>query len=344
MYELINTSLPNGLIAGTHGFATVAMTKGVSDVLRGRLEALCAYTHRTSVHNATYYQQNPVNWFHVILPQGEHVVGRVAPSDFDYTGRTNRLARIRVFAANDMPSVGGAEILTKERIWFSQPWQGDPHYLDEDKSTCGHLRILNPLQISSAPAWDALFGKGGSRYAQQIAWQVEKNLSAGGKAVYFKTSTAWDVSGEKLLGLFVDVINLLPVESRARVTFSTYPVSLPGGIGCNLRGVYDRDKFFDASTATQAWVDCENAKVVHAEMLPTSDTIRKIEPNVERGRQKSAELTSDRFQETESAAKLGIRRPPMTGGDPNSYRNLIAPQKKALICLSLGLLWLGLSF
>ena len=42
MYELVNTSLPNGLIAGTHGFATVAMTKGVQDVLRGRLEALCA--------------------------------------------------------------------------------------------------------------------------------------------------------------------------------------------------------------------------------------------------------------------------------------------------------------
>ena len=220
MYELVNTSLPNGLIAGTHGFATVAMTKGVQDVLRGRLEALCAYTHRTSVHDASYYQQNPVNWFHVMLPQGEHVIGRVAPSDFDYTGRTNRLARIRVFGANEMPGVGGAEILAKERHWFAQPWVGEPRYLDEDKNTCGHLRTLNPKMASNAPAWDAVFGSGGSRYAQQVAWQIEKNLIAGGKAIYFKTSTAWDVSGEKLLGLFVDIINLLPVELRLLQVFS----------------------------------------------------------------------------------------------------------------------------
>ena len=38
MYELINTSVPNGLIAGTHGFATVAMTKGMPDAIRRRIE------------------------------------------------------------------------------------------------------------------------------------------------------------------------------------------------------------------------------------------------------------------------------------------------------------------
>ena len=327
MYELVNTSLPNGLIAGTHGFATVAMTKGVPDILRSRLEALCAYTHRTSVHDASYYQQNPVNWFHVTLPQGEHVVGRVAPSDFDYTGRTNRLARIRLFAANEMPAVGGAEILTKEKHWFSQTWQGDPRYLEEDRKTCGYLRLLNPSQFSSAPAWDALFGSGGSRYAQQVAWQVEKNLSAGGKTVYFKTSTSWDVSGEKLLGLFGDVINLLPVEMRPRVTFSTYPTSLPGGTGCNLRGVYDRDKFFDTSSATQAWVDCESAKVVHPEMLPTSGSSRRTESKTEKvGNDTSGD--PNRFQTASLASKLGVCHPPVSGGDPNSYLNLLAPQKK----------------
>lgn len=328
MYELVNTSLPNGLIAGTHGFATVAMTKGVQDVLRGRLEALCAYTHRTSVHDASYYQQNPVNWFHVMLPQGEHVIGRVAPSDFDYTGRTNRLARIRVFGANEMPEVGGAEILAKERQWFAQPWVGEPRYLDEDKNTCAHLRMLNPKIASNAPAWDAVFGSRGSRYAQQVAWQIEKNLIAGGKAIYFKTSTAWDVSGEKLLGLFIDVINLLPVELRARVTFSTYPVSLPVGTGCNLRGIYDRDKFFDNSSATQAWVDCENAKIVHEELLPTSGAVRESETRPESREQLSGDGASDRFRGGLSAPRIGVRRGPSSGGDPYAYRNLIAPKKQ----------------
>lgn len=342
MYELVNTSLPNGLIAGTHGFATVAMTKGVPDILRGRLEALCAYTHRTSVHDASYYQQNPVNWFHVTLPQGEHVVGRVAPSDFDYTGRTNRLARIRVFNSSEMPIVGGAEILAKERDWFSQPWQGNPRYLDENKNTCGHLRMLDPVQASSASAWDAVFGNGGSHYARQIAWQVEKNLSAGGKTIYFKTSTDWDVTGEKLLGLFVDVINLLPVEMRSRVTFSTYPVSLPGGAGCNLRGVYDRDKLFDASSATQAWVDCENAKVVHPEMLPTSGSVMKPEPKSDIAGLGDSNGNSSCSQSASAASKLGVRRTPAPGGDINSYRNLIAPQKKGPDMFIVGIVAAGI--
>ena len=323
MYELVNTSLPNGLIAGTHGFATVAMTKGVSDVLRGRLEALCAYTHRTSAHDTTYYQQNPVNWFHIVLPHGEHVVGRVAPSEFDYTGRTNRLAKLRIFGAQEMPSVGAADVLQKEKTWFSQEWQGDPRYLDEDRNTCGHLRMLNPVQASSTPAWDALFGVNGSRLAQQFAWQLEKNVSSGGKAIYFKTSASFDVSGERMLGLFADLINLLPPAIRAKVTFSTYPVSLPGGTSCHLRGIYDRDKFFDTSAATQAWVDCENAKIVHPEMLPTRGSAKPQTPVLEKG--KNAATTSQVRQH--NGSKFSTPKVSGRGPDPNSYRNLFPPKK-----------------
>ena len=324
MYELVNTSLPNGLIAGTHGFTTAAMTKGVSDVLRGRLEALCAYTHRTSVHDTTYYQQNPVNWFHVVLPQGEHVVGRVAPSEFDYTGRTNRLAKLRIFGAQEMPSVGAADVLQKEKAWFSQEWQGNPRYLDEDRNTCGHLRMLNPIQASSAPAWDALFGANGSRLAQQFAWQLEKNVSSGGKAIYFKTSASFDVSGERLLGLFADLINLLPSDIRAKVAFSTYPVSLPGGTSCHLRGIYDWDKFFDASAATQAWVDCENAKIVHPEMLPAQGSAKPQTPVLEKGKE-SAPVSKERQH---NGPKFSTPKASSRGPDPNSYQNFFAPKKQ----------------
>ena len=326
MYELVNTSLPNGLIAGTHGFATVAMTKGVSDVLRGRLEALCAYTHRTSAHDTTYYQQNPVNWFHIVLSQGEHVVGRVAPSEFDYTGRTNRLAKLRIFGAQEMPSVGAADVLQKEKAWFSQEWQGDPRYLDEDRNTCGHLRMLNPVQASFAPAWEALFGANGSRLAQQFAWQLEKNVSSGGKAIYFKTSASFDVSGERMLGLFADLINLSPPAIRAKVTFSTYPVSLPGGTICHLRGIYDRDKFFDATAATQAWVDCENAKIVHPEMLPTQASA-KPQTHVSKEGKEPAPTSSQVRQH--NGPKFSTPKASGRGPDPNSYLNLITPKKQS---------------
>ena len=125
MYELINTSIPNGLLPGTHGYSTVAMTKGFPDALRVRLEALCAYQHRSNAHDETYKRENPVNWFHVILPQRVHAVGCVAPSDFDYTGRTNRLARIYAFAEDEMPPVGGVAILQNRRTRFREQWSGE---------------------------------------------------------------------------------------------------------------------------------------------------------------------------------------------------------------------------
>lgn len=335
MYELVNTSMPNGLIAGTHGFATVAMTKGVSDVLRSRLESLCAYTHRTSVHDSTYYQENPVNLFHVILPQGEHVVGRVSPSDFDYTGRTNRLARLRVFGTNEMPIVGGAEILIRDRDWFSESWKGEPRYLDEDKDICSNLQKLSPIKSSSAPAWDALFGHNGSTYAQQIAWQLEKNLTVGGKTIYFKTSPAFDVKGEKLLGLFSEIINLLPIELRSNITFSTYPVALPSGVVCNLRAIHECDKIFEASSSTQAWVDCENARIVHAELLPTSrfvsgaDAKSEASNLVKNSKAHNDSLKSpscDKFNHTASINK------------GNSYRDFITPKKKKVDYFVVGII------
>ena len=339
MYELVNTSLPNGLIAGTHGFSTVAMTKGMPDILRGRLESLCAYTHRASVHDVTYLQQNPVNWFHIILPQGDHVVGRVAPYDFDYTGRTNRIARLRIFRSLEMPEIGGAEVLALEKHWFKERWDADPHYLEENRNVCGQLRMRNPVFASSAPSWESVFGANGSRYAQQIAWQLERNISEGGKSIYFKTSVEWDVTGEKLLGLFYEVINLLPTAIRSKVTFSTYPVSLPGGISCNLRGVYDRDRLFDAASVSQTWVDCERGQVVHAELLPQ----RGMGASREGTNITSASMVAD-VNETwrSNDSRLGVRRASSGTGDKNSYRNLILPQKKGPDMFIIGFVIAGL--
>ncbi len=269
MLELVNTSLPNGLIAGTHGFATVAMTKGLPDALRRRLESLCAYTHKTSAHDASYYSQNPVNWFHAVLPQGEHVIGRVAASDFDYTGRTNRLARLLIFPGREMPAVGGAAILQSESANLSAPWSGEPRYLPPDKDTGARLAKLQPPTFSSPENWMKLFGSDGAQLAQRFTWQLEKNLKGGGKTIYFKTSATFDQNGTKLLGLFADLIDLLPAELRASVTFSTYPDALPAGTNCLLRGAFDGDRNFAIASSTQPWIDCEHAKVVHPEMLPS---------------------------------------------------------------------------
>lgn len=272
MYELVNTSLPNGLIAGTHGFATVAMTKGMPDSLRTRVEAYCAYAHRTNAHDASYNRENPVNWFHAVLPQGEHVVGRTAPAEFDYTGRTNRLARTFVFGKNALPLVGGARVLLLERARLSEPWQGEARWLDEDQETEARLRREQIGGTADAPAWRRMFGDvDGLDFARKFARLLAKNVRQGGKAISFKTSAARDADGMELLALFADLIDLLPFNLRSDVAFSTYSASWPNGSVCHLRGVYDRDRAFDMAATTQPWVDCENRTVHNAAALPTED-------------------------------------------------------------------------
>lgn len=286
MYELINTSIPNGLLPGTHGFSTVAMTKGLPDNLRIRLEALCAYRHRSNAHNATYERENPNNWFHVILPQGVHAVGCVAPADFDYTGRTNRLARIWAFDKEEMPSAGGATVLRDNSDGFREPWSGEARWLDVGSYIAKAPQSIRPADDASAPSWRKMFGEErGLRLARQFSNLLASNISSGGKPICFKTSTDYDAAGTALLNLFADLIDMLPVGTRKSVAFATYPDAFPNGTICHLRGVYDSDRVFETAAATTAWIDC-TTKTVHNEMnlpqpaaqRPTADAVRNPAP------------------------------------------------------------------
>lgn len=269
MIELVNTSVPNGLIAGTHGFATVAMTRGTPDGLRGRLEALCAYSHRTSAHDESYWRENPVNWFHAILPGGESVTGRVAPCDFDYTGRTNRIARLRCHKRGELTKRGAAFALMRGRDWYAEGWSGEPRHLEDNSAEAARLKLFdNDDGVAGAPAWRRTFGERGEEYARGLARQLERNILGGGKTIWFKTSAGWDRSGERLLELFSEVIGMMPAEMRGRATFATYPAATAGGAGWGMRGVHDTDKAFEAAKATSAWVDCERGRVENAELLP----------------------------------------------------------------------------
>ena len=273
MYELVNTSVPNGLVAGTHGFATVAMTKGLPDAIRTSLENFCAYPHRTSAHDASYYAQNPVNWFHLTLPTGEHVVGRTAPCEFDYTGRTNRLAHLLCFPAKEMPLNGGAFVLKSEGARFAEPWQGEPRYLAADKARTAQLQMADSQRGREPANWVSLFGEKGVEYAKRFAALLAQNLRGVGKSISFKAGAA-DIDGVRLLGLFSDLINLLPENLAAKATFATFAACVPGGVTCHLRGVFDRDRAFDAASALQPWVDCEVGVVRNENLLPPAETVR----------------------------------------------------------------------
>ena len=300
MYELVNTSVPNGLIAGTHGFATVAMTKGMPDAIRTRVEGLCAYSHRTSAHDESYYRENPVNWFHLTLPSGDHVIGRTAPSDFDYTGRTNRLARTIVFRRGEMPVSGGCEAIRIAGSRLSEKWSGEPRMLPADKALAAKFFALERSRDATPANWVALFGDNGIFLAKRVAMLVARNAMGGGKSVYFKTSTSWDADGTKLLALFSDIINLLPDEAAPLVTFSTFAACVPSGVTCHLRGVYDKDKAFELASATQPWVDCEHGRVMHEELLPSESAPVGVSQNDSVGEQVSTSQGA--------GSRIGVRR------------------------------------
>ena len=272
MYELINTSVPNGLIAGTHGFATVATTRGMPEALRVRVENFCAYPHRTSAHDESYYSANPVNWFHLTLPTGDHVVGRTAPAAFDYTGRTNRLAHVLVFPKHEMPSNGGAFVARVAAPRLSEVWQGDPRLLEADRALDAQVRATAAPRSTSLTKWIEVFGPKGAEYARRLALLTAKNMRMG-KSLYFKCSPTDDVDGRRLLGLFGEIIDLLPKEVASGVTFSTFAACLPSGVTCHLRGIFDRDRAFDVVSTLQPWIDLEHARVVHEELLPLEQVV-----------------------------------------------------------------------
>lgn len=270
MHELINTSLPNGLIAGTHGFATAAMTRNLPDGLRVRLEQLSAYTHRTSAHDESYLRQNPVNWQHLILPKGEHVVSCILPAPFDYTGRTNRLAHHFCFTRDEFPLNGAATVIRLASDALTAAWTGEARWLVGNAALAARLAADAPADsATAAPHWEQLLGSGaGLEMAKRVAQFVCENLHTPGKSLAFRVDAEIDADGRRLLGLFADVISLLPQQMRRDVTFSTYAAALPTGMPCLLRGVYDDSATFKVVAAVQPWVDCRAGRVVHAEKLP----------------------------------------------------------------------------
>lgn len=275
MYELVSTSVPNGLIAGTHGFATVAMTKGMPDAIRGRVEGFCAYPHRVSAHDESYFAENPTNWFHLQHSNGEHIIGRTVPAEFDYTGRTNRVSHTLVFAAQEMPIHGGAFVLMSEAMRFVSKWTDEPKYLPVDKVTAGRLGLADlPKQVTPSN-WISSFGQDGASFARRFAALLMQNVTTGVKSIYFKTSTSVDLDGTKLLALFSDLIDLIPEDVRPRVMFSTFAACVPGAVTCHLRGVYDKDRAFEAASAMHPWVDLEHGRIVNAELLPAEISAMK---------------------------------------------------------------------
>lgn len=221
--ELIYTSAPQGLRAGSSGYCTVAMTHGMSPPLVDQLEALSGYRHVFQPGEAQA-ASNPINHSFLKLTVGGiryFVLSRVADAGFDHTHRTNKLAHHLVLDGQEIEKcpAGPAAALALPRF-MHETWQGEPRNLVPAKKEFPHVA---PLRVCSA--WKQLTGDAG--YAGVLAEAVVRRTPQD-LCILFEP-------GMPLLALVVEAMSLLTPSERWNATFSTYYTKLPPGIECRWR-------------------------------------------------------------------------------------------------------------
>src|SRR6187200_1982537 len=101
-HELLYTSAPQGLRAGSMGYCTVAITRNCPPLLQEKLENLSGYRHLYSPFDANA-RLNPVCAQHVRVAAGGKtysILSRVADAGVDYSNRTNQFAHHLALPAN----------------------------------------------------------------------------------------------------------------------------------------------------------------------------------------------------------------------------------------------------
>lgn len=223
IWELVYTSAPRGLHPGTTGFCTVAATRGISDVLAGRLEELSGYRELFPPSDPNF-SKNPVAWSHVrlaALGRTYHVLSRVAAAPAEHTGRTNKLAHHLALENHGLPEAGPAWLLAQPGFAHAA-WNGEVAHLDKRPGLPnGHLRP------APCRAWERATGDAG-----WAGWLVEQWLRDPDRPVHVLYPLGTD-----LLALFQEALALVPPEQRWDVTFSTYCRTAPQGVACAWRGL-----------------------------------------------------------------------------------------------------------
>ncbi len=217
-YELIYTSVPRGLRAGSQGFCTVATTANMPTGLIGPLENLSAYRH---IEAAVM----PVNFSHVrmkVAGRNINVISRIGDAGADYTGRTNKIAHHIVVDAADRPEGGPAALLMESDL-TRDVWDREP----------GELPPLASLpQVQSSPRvarqWAAMAGDAG------WAGHVASHFVSGGP-------TMWLVyrpdQNDQLLEMIDESLSILTPSQRWDATFATYCGDVAPGVTLRLRCV-----------------------------------------------------------------------------------------------------------
>ena len=123
--ELIYTSAPRGLRAGTSGYCTVAQTRGMREDLAAALERRSLFAHEARDPSPLYFS------FRTLALGGSswRVLSRAKDAGLDFTGRRHYLVHHLVLeATEETPGLQPAEILLGWKGW-RESWQGAPEEL-----------------------------------------------------------------------------------------------------------------------------------------------------------------------------------------------------------------------
>lgn len=220
-FELLYTSVPKGLRAGSKGFCTVGLTRGTPATLVERLESISDYRPVYSV-GSPRMQDNPVKWMHSRIAVGTQtlsVLSRVCFAGVDYSQRSNLFAHHVALRAGEQAAGGPAWMLAQPGF-MATSWSGQPAEYEQ--------RPTVPVGNGSAgrcDAWAAATGDAG--WAGVLAESVGGN-SPRSVCILFNP-------GVDLLPLMAEALTLVPESRRWKVTFNTYFTGLAAGSTCDWR-------------------------------------------------------------------------------------------------------------
>jgi hypothetical protein len=233
--ELVYTSATKGLRAGTSGFCTVAMTRGLPPALVPRLEALGGYRPGPSGDGPVAF----AFWRIDLAGSIAHVLSVVGPAPPDHTQRTNKIATYVVLGADELVPAGPAWLLGQPGL-LRRAWKGEPAWIEAP------VRV--PASGAVGPrvcsAWMAACGDAG--WAGTVASAFLRDQ---GKPIHVIVPASLDP-----LPLADEVICLLPDWARWRLTFSTYFLQPVAGVPCSLRFCLEGTPAADAARQSKSMV------------------------------------------------------------------------------------------
>ncbi len=154
-YEVVNTSVAQGLTPNHSGYCDVVRTRGLPEEITPLLAPLNYYDDQLG-------RGRPAFGVRTIRFGGRAwgVVSRVIPNGNDYTGRPNRLAHHVLTPPSETDSISPARILSQFK--FRDSFDGTPRYLDREPE-------IPSTESNCDEVWTALGGQGWCLHISQLA-------------------------------------------------------------------------------------------------------------------------------------------------------------------------------